>query len=136
MIGSYSEKPRIVCHAPGERCLGCAHYHGKAPVCTFAKPCRTGRARSLGGDRAARTNLVVAVGEIFQPVLVELGRIAARRNVSRSDLVRDVLTRYVKEEERAARARKREDVDFDRKSELAQGERDRKRKQQHEEEAK
>ena len=26
------------CHAEGERCLGCDHYYGKAPVCSYAKP--------------------------------------------------------------------------------------------------
>lgn len=32
----------IVCHAPGERCLGCDHYHGKAPVCKYAAPAGEG----------------------------------------------------------------------------------------------
>jgi len=27
---------KIVCHAPGDRCGGCDHYHGKAPVCKYA----------------------------------------------------------------------------------------------------
>lgn len=32
---------RVVCHAPGDRCLGCAHYRGEAPVCECAdKPKR------------------------------------------------------------------------------------------------
>ena len=30
--------PSIICHAPGDRCLGCAHYHGKATVCEYAAP--------------------------------------------------------------------------------------------------
>lgn len=25
-----------VCHAPGDKCLGCPHYHGKADVCEYA----------------------------------------------------------------------------------------------------
>lgn len=28
---------KIICHADGDRCLGCAHYQGKADVCEFAK---------------------------------------------------------------------------------------------------
>jgi hypothetical protein len=28
-------KPGVVCHAKGDRCLGCAHYHGKATECEF-----------------------------------------------------------------------------------------------------
>ena len=31
-----SEKDSRVCHAPGERCLGCNHYYGKASVCSYA----------------------------------------------------------------------------------------------------
>lgn len=27
---------KVICHAPGERCLGCDHYHGKAPECKYA----------------------------------------------------------------------------------------------------
>lgn len=27
---------KIVCHAPGDRCFGCAHYQGKSPVCEHA----------------------------------------------------------------------------------------------------
>jgi len=27
---------KIVCHAKGHRCFGCAHYHGKTDVCTYA----------------------------------------------------------------------------------------------------
>lgn len=26
-----------LCHANGDKCLGCDHYHGKAPVCSYAK---------------------------------------------------------------------------------------------------
>jgi hypothetical protein len=26
-----------ICHAPGNRCLGCPHYHGKADVCAYAE---------------------------------------------------------------------------------------------------
>ena len=29
-------KPNVICHAPGERCRACDHYHGKAPVCAYA----------------------------------------------------------------------------------------------------
>lgn len=28
---------KVICHATGERCLGCDHYHGKAPLCRYAK---------------------------------------------------------------------------------------------------
>ena len=28
--------PKVVCHAEGDRCLGCDHYKGKAPVCKYA----------------------------------------------------------------------------------------------------
>jgi hypothetical protein len=31
------DEQKIVCHAPGDRCHGCDHYKGKAPVCSFAK---------------------------------------------------------------------------------------------------
>lgn len=27
---------QIICHADGDRCLGCAHYRGEADVCEFA----------------------------------------------------------------------------------------------------
>ncbi len=27
---------KITCHAPGDRCLGCDHYYGKADVCQYA----------------------------------------------------------------------------------------------------
>jgi hypothetical protein len=30
------DEQKIVCHAPGDRCHGCDHYKGKAPVCSFA----------------------------------------------------------------------------------------------------
>lgn len=26
----------VTCHAMGDQCLGCPHYHGKADVCTFS----------------------------------------------------------------------------------------------------
>src|SRR3990167_1024868 len=26
----------VICHAPGEKCLGCDHYYGKAAVCKYA----------------------------------------------------------------------------------------------------
>lgn len=29
-------KPSVVCHAEGDKCLGCDHYQGKADVCVFA----------------------------------------------------------------------------------------------------
>lgn len=29
---------KVICHAPGDRCLGCNHYYGKAPVCQYAEP--------------------------------------------------------------------------------------------------
>jgi hypothetical protein len=31
-----AEPVGIVCHASGDRCLGCPHYHGKAATCTYA----------------------------------------------------------------------------------------------------
>jgi hypothetical protein len=32
-----SEQPdKRVCHAPGDRCLACPHYYGKADVCKYA----------------------------------------------------------------------------------------------------
>lgn len=27
---------KITCHAPGDRCPGCAHYRGTAPICELA----------------------------------------------------------------------------------------------------
>jgi hypothetical protein len=34
---SSSEQPdKRVCHAPGDRCLACPHYYGKADVCKYA----------------------------------------------------------------------------------------------------
>jgi hypothetical protein len=30
------DEQKILCHAPGDRCHGCDHYKGKAPVCSFA----------------------------------------------------------------------------------------------------
>src|SRR3990167_522052 len=27
--------PNVVCHAPGDRCLGCDHYYGKAAECKY-----------------------------------------------------------------------------------------------------
>jgi hypothetical protein len=30
------DEPKIICHAPGDRCHGCDHYKGKATVCSFA----------------------------------------------------------------------------------------------------
>jgi hypothetical protein len=39
------DEQKIVCHAPGDRCHGCDHYKGKAPVCSFAP--------SAGGEPAA-----------------------------------------------------------------------------------
>lgn len=47
-----SSKPdqhKVLCHAEGDRCLGCDHYHGKAPVCCYAKPEPQAQARE-GGD--------------------------------------------------------------------------------------
>ena len=32
------EADKIVCHAKGDRCWGCPHYHGKASVCSDAYP--------------------------------------------------------------------------------------------------
>ena len=29
---------KVVCHAPGERCLGCDHYKGLLPECVYAAP--------------------------------------------------------------------------------------------------
>lgn len=44
-----SQEPvgKIVCHAEGDRCHGCAHYHGKAPVCEYAAPQPSGDAGDL-----------------------------------------------------------------------------------------
>ena len=28
---------KIICHAEGDRCHGCDHYHGRADVCAYAK---------------------------------------------------------------------------------------------------
>lgn len=36
--GQNAREPRVVCHAPGDRCLGCDHYKGEAPVCKYAEP--------------------------------------------------------------------------------------------------
>lgn len=35
-LHSHEVAPKIVCHAEGDRCLGCDHYNGKAPVCIYA----------------------------------------------------------------------------------------------------
>lgn len=42
-LSPYRERSPIladnrVCHAPGDRCLGCDHYYGKASVCEYADP--------------------------------------------------------------------------------------------------
>jgi len=29
------DKHKITCHASGDRCHGCPHYHGKADECTY-----------------------------------------------------------------------------------------------------
>jgi hypothetical protein len=59
-----------------------------------------GRPRELGGPENDRTNLVVAVGNRWRPVLDALGRIAHKRRISRSELVREVLANFAAREER------------------------------------
>mgnify|MGYP001561033942 FL=1 len=41
----------VICHAPGETCLGCDHYYGKAAVCKYADIVTPGR---LDGHSALR----------------------------------------------------------------------------------
>lgn len=31
-----------ICHASGERCLGCPHYYGKAPICSCSPDFKSG----------------------------------------------------------------------------------------------
>lgn len=38
LAASKQEPHKVLCHAEGDRCLGCDHYHGKASVCSYAKP--------------------------------------------------------------------------------------------------
>jgi hypothetical protein len=49
------DEQKILCHAPGDRCHGCDHYKGKAPVCSFAPsaalPTGAPSQRRLSGDR-------------------------------------------------------------------------------------
>ena len=28
-------KPAVICHVPGDRCMACPHYYGKAEFCTY-----------------------------------------------------------------------------------------------------
>ena len=32
----WQRRKAMVCHAKGDRCLGCDHYHGKAKKCIYA----------------------------------------------------------------------------------------------------
>jgi len=44
---------KIICHAEGDRCHGCAHYRGTADVCIYAKPADQGPAQTVETDAKA-----------------------------------------------------------------------------------
>ena len=56
-------KSDIICWADGNRCHGCAHYEGKAPVCAYRPPRITGRFAFWLRGLCSFKNIFVSIAE-------------------------------------------------------------------------
>lgn len=66
-----SMKPGVTCHAPGERCLGCPHYYGRAERCAHAPTIPWTRAEEVANGTTVHAALQAfaadAIVELFLP---------------------------------------------------------------------
>ena len=44
----------VICHAPGDKCFGCDHYHGRAARCSYAPPAAQPADQPINEGRPAR----------------------------------------------------------------------------------
>ena len=77
-----TDRQKIVCHATGDRCHGCAHYRGKADVCEYAEAAAD---TDYNAARDAHDRLMAD----YQAAQDRIRRLESLLNTAKSDAIKE-----------------------------------------------